>query len=106
MSLRVGMDLLVKIHSSQEPVAKRGEELLKKIASGTNLDDPKLINRLFLLFNGTTGTENVAPEHNVAPGNISLKMKLMSGFCRSIAAANSFPATLQCIFGCMYGMLV
>ncbi|ANM61265.1 ARM repeat superfamily protein [Arabidopsis thaliana] len=88
---------------SQEPVAKRGEELLKKIASGTNLDDPKLINRLFLLFNGTTGTENVAPEHNVAPGNISLKMKLMSGFCRSIAAANSFPATLQCIFGCMYG---
>jgi proteasome component ECM29 len=35
-----------------------------------------------------------------------LKMKLMSGFCRSIAAANSFPATLQCIFGCMYGMLV
>jgi proteasome component ECM29 len=97
------MDLLVKIHSSQEPVAKRGEELLKKIASGTNLDDPKLINRLFLLFNGTTGTENVAPEHNVAPGNISLKMKLMSGFCRSIAAANSFPATLQCIFGCMYG---
>nr|AAM14877.1 unknown protein [Arabidopsis thaliana] len=102
---RVGMDLLVKIHSSQEPVAKRGEELLKKIASGTNLDDPKLINRLFLLFNGTTGTENVAPEHNVAPGNISLKMKLMSGFCRSIAAANSFPATLQCIFGCMYDIL-
>ncbi|XP_023639453.1 proteasome-associated protein ECM29 homolog isoform X1 [Capsella rubella] len=88
---------------SQEPVAKRGEELLKKIASGTNLDDPKLINRLFLLFNGTTGTENVTPEHNVAPGNTSLKMKLMSGFCRSIAAANSFPATLQCIFGCMYG---
>lgn len=91
------------LHQWIEPVAKRGEELLKKIASGTNLDDPKLINRLFLLFNGTTGTENVAPEHNVAPGNISLKMKLMSGFCRSIAAANSFPATLQCIFGCMYG---
>ncbi|XP_010474525.1 PREDICTED: proteasome-associated protein ECM29 homolog [Camelina sativa] len=88
---------------SQEPVAKRGEDLLKKIASGTNMDDPKLINRLFLLFNGTTGTENVTPEHNVAPANASLKMKLMSGFCRSIAAANSFPATLQCIFGCMYG---
>jgi len=60
----------------------------------------------FDMHAGTTGTENVAPEHNVAPGNISLKMKLMSGFCRSIAAANSFPATLQCIFGCMYGMLV
>ncbi|CAN8246973.1 unnamed protein product, partial [Cochlearia groenlandica] len=88
---------------SQEAVAKRGEELLKKKASVTNLDDPKLINRLFLLFNGTTATEHVAPEHNVAPGNTTLRMKLMSGFCRSIAAANSFPATLQCIFGCMFG---
>ncbi|CAH2033513.1 unnamed protein product [Thlaspi arvense] len=88
---------------SQEPVAKRGEELLKKKASGTNLDDPKLINKLFLLFNGSTATANVAPEHNVAPGNTALKVKLMSAFCRSIAAANSFPATLQCIFGCMYG---
>uniref|UniRef100_A0A1J3GWL5 Proteasome-associated protein ECM29-like protein n=1 Tax=Noccaea caerulescens TaxID=107243 RepID=A0A1J3GWL5_NOCCA len=89
---------------SQEPVAKRGEELLKKKASGTNMDDPKLINRLFLLFNGTTATEHGNPEHNVAPGNTALKMKLMSGFCRSIAAANSFPATLQCIFGCMFGI--
>ncbi|KAF2582329.1 hypothetical protein F2Q68_00006897, partial [Brassica cretica] len=87
---------------SQEPVAKRGEELLKKKASVTNLDDPKLIKRLFLLFNGTTATEHATPEHSVAPGNIALKMKLMSGFCRSIAAANSFPATLQCIFGCMF----
>ncbi|KAH0895160.1 hypothetical protein HID58_057589 [Brassica napus] len=87
----------------QETVAKRGEELLKKKASVTNLDDPKLIKRLFLLFNGTTATEHATPEHSVAPGNIALKMKLMSGFCRSIAAANSFPATLQCIFGCMYG---
>lgn len=31
---------------------KRGEELLKKKGSGANLDDPNLINRLFLLFNG------------------------------------------------------
>lgn len=57
------------------------------------------------MYAGTTATEHAAPEHSVAPGNIALKMKLMSGFCRSIAAANSFPATLQCIFGCMYGML-
>ncbi|KAK2971901.1 hypothetical protein RJ640_011682, partial [Escallonia rubra] len=35
----------------QEPVVKRGEELLKKKASGVNLDDTTLINRLFLLFN-------------------------------------------------------
>jgi hypothetical protein len=40
------------INSSEEPVVKRGEELLKKKASGANLDDLNLIKRLFLLFNG------------------------------------------------------
>lgn len=40
------------INSSEEPVIKRGEELLKKKAYGANLDDLNLINRLFLLFNG------------------------------------------------------
>lgn len=38
--------------SSHEPVIKRGEELLKKKASGVNLEDQSLINRLYLLFNG------------------------------------------------------
>ncbi|XP_010521564.1 PREDICTED: proteasome-associated protein ECM29 homolog isoform X1 [Tarenaya hassleriana] len=88
---------------SQEPVAKKGEDLLKKKTSGANLDDPNLINRLFILFNGTTPTEHVAPEHRITPVNASLKVKLMSVFSRSITAANSFPATLQCIFGCIYG---
>ncbi|XP_024030403.1 proteasome-associated protein ECM29 homolog [Morus notabilis] len=87
----------------QEPIVKRGEELLRKKANGTNLDDSNLINKLFVLFNGTVGSQNVAPEHKVTPGSHALKAKLMSIFCRSITAANSFPATLQCIFGCIYG---
>ncbi|KAJ7960514.1 Proteasome-associated ECM29-like protein [Quillaja saponaria] len=87
----------------QEAVVKRGEELLKKKASGANLDDPNLINRLFLLFNGTAGVGSVASESRVSPGSPTLKAKLMSIFCRSITAANSFPSTLQCIFGCIYG---
>ncbi|KAL5580309.1 hypothetical protein UlMin_012751 [Ulmus minor] len=87
----------------QEPVVKRGEELLRKKAYCTNLDDSNLVNILFLLFNGTAGSPNVAPESRVAPGNPALKVKLMSIFCRSITAANSFPSTLQCIFGCIYG---
>ncbi|XP_052205851.1 uncharacterized protein LOC127810408 isoform X2 [Diospyros lotus] len=88
---------------SQEPVVKKGEELLKKKASGVNLDDTNLISRLFLLFNGNTEVERIAPESRVTPGNPSLKARLMSVFCRSITAANSFPSTLQCIFGCIYG---
>lgn len=52
---------------------------------------------------GTFGVENVDSESRVSPGNPALKAKLMSIFCRSVAAANSFPSTLQCIFGCIYG---
>jgi hypothetical protein len=40
------------INSSEEPVFKRGEELLKKKVNGANLDDLNLIKRLFLLYNG------------------------------------------------------
>ncbi|GAV92835.1 Ecm29 domain-containing protein, partial [Cephalotus follicularis] len=87
----------------QEPVVKRGEELLKKKAFGANLDDSNLISRLFSLFNGSAGGENVAPEYKVSHGNAALRTKLMSIFCRSLTAANSFPSTLQCIFGCIYG---
>ncbi|KAL6966666.1 hypothetical protein U1Q18_032452, partial [Sarracenia purpurea var. burkii] len=87
----------------QEAVVKRGEELLKKKASGVNLDDANLINRLFLLFNGNAEVERITPESRVIPGNPALRARLMSIFCRSIAAANCFPSTLQCIFGCIYG---
>lgn len=53
---------------------------------------------------GSAGSQNAAPESRVTPVNHALKAKLMSTFCRSITAANSFPSTLQCIFGCIYGM--
>ncbi|XP_024961967.1 proteasome adapter and scaffold protein ECM29 isoform X1 [Cynara cardunculus var. scolymus] len=86
-----------------EPVIKRGEELLKKKTSGVQLEDAKLINRLFLLFNGTVGAEHIAPDSRVSPGNPAIRVRLMSVFCRSVTAANSFPSTLQCIFGCIYG---
>ncbi|KAL9248317.1 hypothetical protein vseg_021654 [Gypsophila vaccaria] len=89
---------------SQEPVAKRGEELLKKKGFAADLDNQGLIKKLFLLFNGSTATENVAAEHKVVPANYSLKTRLMSVFCRSITAANCFPSTLQCIFACIYGI--
>ncbi|KAH9605188.1 hypothetical protein KSS87_006613 [Heliosperma pusillum] len=82
---------------------RRGEELLKKKGSAADLDNRALITKLFLLFNGSTTVENVAPEHKVVPANYSLKIRLMSVFCRSITAANCFPSTIQCIFACIYG---
>nr|CAB3490849.1 unnamed protein product [Digitaria exilis] len=89
---------------SQESVSKKGEELLKRKASAVNLEDPNLMKKLFTLFNGTVGAENIAAELKVSPAHASLRMRLMSVFCRSIAAANAFPHTLQCIFGCIYGI--
>ncbi|CAA7406117.1 unnamed protein product [Spirodela intermedia] len=94
---------LAACSDSHESVVKRGEELLKRKASGANLEDPKLISRLFFLFNGSAGVENVPNELKVTPGSPTLRTRLMSIFCRSVAAANTFPSTLQCIFGCIYG---
>ncbi|KAI3837921.1 hypothetical protein MKX03_019436 [Papaver bracteatum] len=94
---------LAACSDSYEPLIKRGEELLKRKAADANLEDPQLINKLFLLFNGTVGVESIALEARVIPGNSTLRLRLMSVFCRSIKAANSFPATLQCIFGCIFG---
>lgn len=88
---------------SQDAVSKKGDEFLKRKASTVNLEDPDLIKRLFTLFNGTVGAENIAAELKVSPAHASLRMRLMSVFCRSVAAANAFPHTLQCIFGCIYG---
>ncbi|KAF7850461.1 hypothetical protein BT93_L5473 [Corymbia citriodora subsp. variegata] len=90
---------------SEEAVKERGDALLKK-ASDANLDDPSLIKRLFLLFNGcaaSTGADSIAPDSKIAPASSALKARLMSVFCRSITAANSFPSTLQCIFQCING---
>ncbi|KAF7852405.1 hypothetical protein BT93_L0950 [Corymbia citriodora subsp. variegata] len=88
---------------SLEAVARRGDVLLTKKASDANLEDPSLIKRLFLLFNGSTGDDSDAPDSKIAPANSALKERLMSVFCHSTTAANSFPSTLQCIFGCIYG---
>lgn len=59
-----------------------------------------------LCYAGNVGAEHIAADSRVVPGNPALRVRLMSVFCRSVTAANSFPSTLQCIFGCIYGMCV
>ncbi|XP_020599416.1 proteasome-associated protein ECM29 homolog isoform X2 [Phalaenopsis equestris] len=94
---------LAAASDSQDPVAKRGEDLLKRRTAGVNLDDSDLIEKLFILFNGTTSVESLPADFRVTPVNNALRLQLMSVFCRCITAANAFPAALQCIFGCIYG---
>ncbi|KAI7755946.1 hypothetical protein M8C21_023317 [Ambrosia artemisiifolia] len=50
----------------------------------------------------TVGAEHIAPDSSVNPGNPAMRVRLMLAFCGSVTAANSFPSTLQCIFGCIY----
>ncbi|KAI4386203.1 hypothetical protein MLD38_004156 [Melastoma candidum] len=107
-----GMDLPAEVvyplylaasSDSQEAVVKRGDELLKKKASGVTFEDVSLIKRLFLLCNGTIGTDTGGPDSKIQPANATLRAKILNVFCHSIAAANTFPSTLQCIFACIYG---
>ncbi|VFQ85232.1 unnamed protein product [Cuscuta campestris] len=107
-AMEIAVELVYPIYiaacaDSQELIAKKGDDLLKKKATTVNVEDLDMIKKLFFLFNGTTGSEQIPPESKVAPVHTSLKVRLMSVFCRSISAANSFPSTLQCIFGCIYG---
>ncbi|MCO5551057.1 hypothetical protein L7F22_004554 [Adiantum nelumboides] len=93
---------LVASVDSNNIVSKRGEELLKKITSGANFEDPVLIKKLFSMFQGTIGN-STSEDTRVFPASPSVKEKILSVFVHSIAAANSFPATLHCIFDCIFG---
>ncbi|KAI3900527.1 hypothetical protein MKW92_037227 [Papaver armeniacum] len=66
---------LAACSDSYEPVIKRGEELLKRKAADANLEDPQLINKLFLLFNGTVGVESIALEARIISGNSTLRLR-------------------------------
>ncbi|GLJ38855.1 hypothetical protein SUGI_0791890 [Cryptomeria japonica] len=88
---------------SQENVSRKGEELLKRKVADANLEDPALINNLFSLFQGTVSNEGITSEERINPASTGLKARLISVFNHSIRAANSFPATLRCIFDCIYG---
>ncbi|URE19654.1 Proteasome-associated protein ECM29 [Musa troglodytarum] len=68
---------LVAASDSQEPVSKRGEELLKRKAAGVNMDDTTLIQRLFTLFNGNIGVESIAADCRVTPVNVSMRVRLI-----------------------------
>ncbi|KAK9123336.1 hypothetical protein Sjap_012938 [Stephania japonica] len=77
--------------------------IIETMALNTELVYPIYLAACSDSYAGTIGVENIPPESRVNPVNMSMKARLMSVFCRSILAANSFPSTLQCIFGCIYG---
>lgn len=95
------------LHDPQSlyPHFRRGEELLKKccaldsVKPAVNLEDAGLVVSLFSLFHGnsseTTLDSSVAVEKRRAPAGPGLRSRLVGLMCRSIAAANQFPAVVQ-----------
>ncbi|KAG6544513.1 hypothetical protein Mapa_014151 [Marchantia paleacea] len=94
---------LVASVDNNEKVSKRGDELLKRKTTGVNLEDSTLIRRLFTIYLGTVSNASIEANSKVSPAGPGLKARLMATFTRSIAAANEFPLTLQCVFDCISG---
>ncbi|PRW21127.1 proteasome-associated ECM29-like protein isoform X1 [Chlorella sorokiniana] len=91
-----------------EQVSRRGDELLKKRCGvdshkpPVNLEDPAVVEPLFELFHGTADDESLPEEARRAPAGVALRARLLSLFCRSVAAANCFPHSLTTVTVCLY----
>ncbi|MEW5319235.1 MAG: hypothetical protein WDW38_010400 [Sanguina aurantia] len=94
-------------------VVGRGEELLKRccaldsVKPAVNLEDPVLAAALFSLFHGNSGEttldSSVPADRRRAPAGPGLRSRLVGLMCRSVAAANRFPAVVQTISECVLG---
>lgn len=98
---------LVATCDADNDVSRRGEDLLRRRCTwetnrpSVNLEDPAMVAKLYRAFLG--GAESVPARSRALPASPALKMRLVGLMCRSVAAANAFPSTVQTIFTCLYG---
>ena len=102
------MHYLVAACDADHETSRRGEELLRRrCVWDTNrptvdLEDSSIVTKLYRAFLGDP--ENVPVESRTIPASPALKLRLASLMCRSVAAANAFPYTVQAIFTGLYGV--
>ena len=102
------MHYLVAACDADHETSRRGEELLRRrCVWDTNrptvdLEDGAIVTKLYRAFLGDP--ENVPVESRTIPASPALKLRLASLMCRSVAAANAFPYTVQAIFTGLYGV--
>ncbi|DBB07277.1 TPA: hypothetical protein ACH3X3_008782 [Trebouxia sp. C0006] len=108
---------LIAAADPQDPVSRRGEELLRKRCGldspkpSVNLEDSALMAKLFNLFQGSVqpnmgGASQEAaavPDDQTLPAGVLLQSRLMNLLTKSTAAANFFPGAVQVILSCVYG---
>ncbi|KAF5832303.1 proteasome stabiliser-domain-containing protein [Dunaliella salina] len=106
--------LVVAACDPYDAVSKRGEELQKKLCStdGTrpavNLEQEEGVLRdAFALFHGNASgvaLNAAVPEgQRVQPASPAVRSRLLSLFCKSVAAANMFPQTITTIQEAVFG---
>lgn len=106
------LPLMAAACDSIDQVARRGEELLRRLVSldstkpSVDLESQPLVDELFSVFHGSTDKLGGAlpPEaQRLAPASAALRAKLLSALQRSTTAARTFPASLVTIEDSVYG---
>ncbi|EFN52702.1 hypothetical protein CHLNCDRAFT_138705 [Chlorella variabilis] len=96
---------------NEQVVSRRGDELLKKRCGidahkpTVNLEADSVVEPLFELFHGTAD-DAALPEQaseRRPPAGVALRARLLSIFCKSVAAASCFPHSLTTVTVCLYG---
>eukprot|EP00873_Tetraselmis_striata_P043262 jgi/Tetstr1/463526/TSEL_008405.t1 len=102
------LHFLVAACDFNEPVSRRGEELLRKRCGvdahkpAVDMEERALVASLYRLFLGTQGLE--VPEDQAAQlASPAVRLRIIGLFCKSITAANFFPGTLKVIFSSVGG---
>ncbi|EGG17121.1 dynamin B [Cavenderia fasciculata] len=78
-----------------QDVNKRAEDIIKRLPK-INWESEPLVTKLYSIFTGDTTSGRLAASNQ-------LREKILIVFCKSVLAANNFPATLQIIFEAVYG---
>ncbi|XP_044163962.1 proteasome adapter and scaffold protein ECM29-like isoform X2 [Acropora millepora] len=102
---------LVATGDTRHSVVDAGDrELKRRIASSTDFENPKVVDKIIRIFQGTVLTPGlmqhggqIPSELKRSPASIRLKQKLFPYLLRSRRAADQFPACLQIIFDSLFG---
>ena len=83
-------------------VADEGDHLLKQFGSSADLENGRLVSRLFSLYLGTvilpgkrTHPQAGDLRDNCSPASLRLRLRLLPHLTKSTTAANTFPSAVQ-----------
>lgn len=95
---------------TRHSVLDTADHELKRISSSTDFENPKVVNKMFGMFQGTTAiagstqqAAQIPADQKRSPVGVRLKQRIYPYLLRSRRAADQFPACLQIIFDSLFG---